>query len=227
MNAPRILVVEDDPQIQELVGYNLGKEGFVVLPALSAEAALKLLDDQTVDLVVLDLMLPGMDGMTLCRRLKGQSKTQDIPVIMLTAKSEEGDIVAGLEIGADDYIPKPFSPRLLIARIRAVLRRSSHSEEEQESYKIGPLTVDRSRHEVRCGEEVIPLTPTEFAILDLLASHAGRVFSRAEIAESVHGEPFVTTDRAVDVHIAALRRKLGPAGQLIETVRGIGYRAKD
>lgn len=226
MSAPRILVVEDDPQIQELVGYNLGKEGFVVLPALSAEAALKLLEEQPVDLVILDLMLPGMDGMTFCRRIKGQSKTRDIPVIMLTAKSEEGDIVAGLEIGADDYIPKPFSPRLLIARIRAVLRRSPRPGEE-ESYAVGPLTIDRSRHEVRCADQTICLTPTEFAILDLLASHPGRVLSRAEIAESVHGEPFVTTDRAVDVHIAALRRKLGLHGRLIETVRGIGYRFRD
>jgi two-component system alkaline phosphatase synthesis response regulator PhoP len=226
MSAPRILVVEDDPQIQELVGYNLGKEGYVVLSALSAETALRLLEDQPVDLVILDLMLPGMDGMTLCRRLKGQSKTQDIPVIMLTAKSEEGDIVAGLEIGADDYIPKPFSPRLLIARIRAVLRRSAPAAEE-ECYTIGSLTVDRSRHEVRCQGQTIPLTPTEFAILDVLASRPGRVLSRSEIAESVHGEPFVTTDRAVDVHIAALRRKLGPAGQMIETVRGIGYRIRD
>lgn len=226
MSSPRILVVEDDPQIQELVGYNLGKEGFVVLPALSAESALKLLEDQPVDLVILDLMLPGMDGMTFCRRLKGQSKTQNIPVIMLTAKSEEGDIVAGLEIGADDYIPKPFSPRLLIARVRAVLRRSSFSQEE-ESYTVSSLTIDRSRHEVRCEGQVVPVTPTEFAILDVLASHPGRVLSRAEIAESVHGEPFVTTDRAVDVHIAALRRKLGSAGHLIETVRGVGYRLRD
>ncbi|MGQ9505887.1 MAG: response regulator [Thermogutta sp.] len=226
MSAPRILVVEDDPQIQELVGYNLGKEGFVVLPALSAESALKLLEEQPVDLVILDLMLPGMDGMTFCRRIKGQSKTQDIPVIMLTAKSEEGDIVAGLEIGADDYIPKPFSPRLLIARVRAVLRRSSSTVDE-ECYTTGSLTIDRSRHEVRCEGHVVPVTPTEFAILDVLASHPGRVLSRAEIAESVHGEPFVTTDRAVDVHIAALRRKLGSAGHLIETVRGVGYRLRD
>lgn len=226
MSTPRILVVEDDPQIQELVSYNLAREGFVVLPALSAEAALRILEEHPVDLVILDLMLPGMDGMTFCRRIKAQSKTQDIPVIMLTAKSEESDIVAGLEIGADDYIPKPFSPRLLIARIRAVLRRSPRPGDE-ECYTAGPLTIDRSRHEVRCNDQTIPLTPTEFAILDLLASHPGRVLSRAEIAESVHGEPFVTTDRAVDVHIAALRRKLGSHGQLIETVRGIGYRFRD
>lgn len=229
MTAPRILVVEDDPQIQELLNYNLGKEGFVVLSVQSGEAGLQVLDKEPVDLIILDLMLPGMDGMTFCRRTKSLSATQHIPVVMLTAKSEETDIVAGLDIGADDYIPKPFSPRLLVARVRAVLRRAAiHPTETAEDFsQVGPLVIDRAKHDVRVEDEPISLTPTEFAILELLASHPGRVFARSEIAETVHGEPFVTTDRAVDVHIASLRRKLGSAGQLIETVRGVGYRIRE
>lgn len=223
MSEPHILVIEDDTRIQELLHYNLTRAGFSVLPAYTAEEALNILTEKSVDLIILDLMLPGMDGMTFCRRLKSQSATQHIPVIMLTARGEDQDIVAGLEIGADDYIPKPFSPRVLIARIRAVLRRAP-PEEEQLAYTIGDLTIDRSRHEVTYRGEAIRLTRTEFEILDILASRADRVLSRSEIAELVHGEPFVTTDRAVDVHIASLRRKLGEAGKVIETVRGVGYR---
>lgn len=223
MSDHQILVIEDDTRIQELLHYNLTRAGFSVLAAYTAEEALNIVVEKPVDLIILDLMLPGMDGMTFCRRLKSQSATQHIPVIMLTARGEDQDIVAGLEIGADDYIPKPFSPKVLIARIRAVLRRAP-PEEEREAYTIGELTIDRSRHEVTFRGEVIRLTRTEFEILDILASRADHVLSRSEIAELVHGEPFVTTDRAVDVHIASLRRKLGEAAKVIETVRGVGYR---
>lgn len=225
MSECQILVVEDDTRIQELLHYNLTRAGFSVVAAYTAEEALNLVGEKPIDLIILDLMLPGMDGMTFCRRLKSQAVTKNIPVIMLTARGEDQDIVAGLEIGADDYIPKPFSPKVLIARIRAVLRRSPHGD-ESESYTIGELTIDRSRHEVTFRGEVIRLTRTEFEILDILASRVGRVMSRAEIAELVHGEPFVTTDRAVDVHIASLRKKLGEAGKMVETIRGVGYRLR-
>lgn len=225
MSTCQILVVEDDTRIQELLHYNLTRAGFSVVSAYSAEEALSFLSQRPIDIVILDLMLPGMDGLTFCRRLKSQPDTANIPVIMLTARGEDQDIVTGLETGADDYIPKPFSPKVLIARIRAVLRRKTpDKEQDEECYSVGEITIDRSRREVRVRDRSIQLTRTEFEILDILASRAGRVLSRTEIAELVHGEPFVTTDRAVDVHIASLRKKLGEAGKMVETVRGVGYR---
>jgi len=184
------------------------------------------------DLIVLDLMLPGIDGLEVCRTLKGDPHCAYIPIVMLTAKSEEADIVAGLELGADDYITKPFSPRVLISRLRAVLRRHQHAQErhtdEAESVMIlDDLAIDPNRHEVRLGDRIIDLTVTEFKLLLLLARRAGRVFTRQQIIESLHGHLTAVTDRSVDVQVVALRRKLGERGQDIETVRGIGYRFRE
>ncbi len=226
MREDHILVVEDDLRIQELLQYNLQKEGFAVLPAHSAEAALQILEQTTPQLVLLDLMLPGMDGLTFCRRLKGSPQWRSIPIIMLTARREEADMVAGLELGADDYLPKPFSVRVLLARIRAVLRRTAEEPAEKADgiIQFREITVHRERHAVSVGGEPVVLTPMEFRVLAVLISKPGKVFTRGEIADAAHHEENVVTDRAVDVQIAALRRKLGSAGQYIQTVRGVGYR---
>lgn len=228
MRDDQILVVEDDRRIQELLEYNLKKEGFFVLPAHSAEKALQILEETTPQLVLLDLMLPGMDGLTLCRRLKESPRCRAIPIIMLTARREEADMVAGLEMGADDYLPKPFSVRVLLARIRAVLRRAAEEPPPTEDgvLRIREITVNRERHAVTVNGKPVVLTPMEFRVLAVLISKPGKVFARAEIADAAHHEENVVTDRAVDVQIAALRRKLGQAGSYIETVRGVGYRFK-
>lgn len=226
MRDDQILVVEDDPRIQELLQYNLKKERFSVLSANSAEQALQTLERTSPQLVLLDLMLPGMDGLTLCRRLKSEPQWRSIPIIMLTARREEADMVAGLELGADDYLPKPFSVRVLLARIRAVLRRVSEEPAPTDDgvIHVREITVNRERHAVTVSGKPVVLTPMEFRVLAILVSKPGKVFTRAEIADAAHHEENVVTDRAVDVQIAALRRKLGSAGRYIETVRGVGYR---
>ena len=194
----------------------------------SFEEALKSARSKAPDLVVLDLMLPGVDGLEVCRRLKTDPKTQHIPIVMLTAKGEEADIVAGLELGADDYITKPFSPRVLVARVRAVLRRRAREPADGTSVvRIGELVIHPGRHEVLVGGEAVQLTLTEFRILHFLARRPGWVFTRYQIVEGVQGEDAVVTDRSVDVHIVSVRRKLGKYGTYIETVRGVGYRFKD
>ena len=181
------------------------------------------------DLVILDLMLPGMDGVEVCRQVKSDPVTRAIPVIMVTAKSEESDIVLGLGIGADDYITKPFSPKELLARVKVVLRRGPLRAESGGGDRVvrGPLTIDMSRHEVRVGDAMLTLTPTEMRLLHFLASHPGRVFPRAHLLSRVIGEDAIVTDRNIDVHVRALRQKLGDHGDWIETVRGVGYRFAD
>jgi len=233
MGKVTILVVEDEASIQQLVSYNLIKAGFHVTCADSGEEALDCLLKERIDCIVLDLMLPGMSGLEVCETIR--RKTGDysryIPIIMLTAKGEEEDIVEGLEFGADDYIAKPFSPKVLIARIKAVLRRS-HERRETEKEADGALIVvddleiDRGRHEVRLQGEFLQLTMTEFGILALLASKPGWVFTRQQIIDSVRGYDFLVTPRAVDVQIFGLRKKMGDSGKLVETVRGVGYRYK-
>lgn len=230
MAPKKILVIEDDEDIQELVKYNLVKEGYQSLQALTGEDGLKLARGKQPDLIVLDLMLPGLDGMEVCKQLKRDPKTESIPVVMLTAKAEESDIVAGLEVGADDYLPKPFSPKVLIARIRTILRRRSPAATKTTSEKplvIGDLVIDPGRHTVSHKGKPIDLTLTEFKLLRLLAEKPGWVFSRYQIVDGVRGEDYSVTERAVDVQIVGLRRKLGPAGKYIETVRGVGYRFQD
>lgn len=227
MASESILVVEDEEDIQELVRYNLAKEGYRVMTVVSGEEAMDAAGSKVPDLVLLDLMLPGIDGLEVCRRLKGESETHGIPVVILSAKGEESDIVAGLELGAEDYITKPFSPRVLIARIRAVLRRhaqSLKSDVEDEVIRANEVMIHPGRHEVMVDGELIDLTMTEFRILHFLARRRGWVFTRAQIVDAAHGDAYPVTERSVDVQIVGLRKKLGKAARYIQTVRGVGYR---
>jgi two-component system phosphate regulon response regulator PhoB len=228
VKKPSILVVEDDTDIQQLVSYNLIKSGFNVTCADTGEEALQLLDREQVDAIVLDLMLPGKDGHEVCRAVRNQEATRALPIIMLTAKSEEDDIVTGLEHGADDYVTKPFSPRVLIARIEAALRRTPEQSPAPDAttgiISCNGMEIHPGRHEVRVNGEAIHLTASEFTILELLAARPGWVFSRQQIIDQVRGYDYSITPRAVDVQIFGLRKKLGSFGACIETVRGIGYR---
>ncbi len=228
MTKEKILFIEDDEDIQELVRYNLSRDGFRVMGSTSGEEAIETVSDETFDLVLLDLMLPGVDGLEVCRRLKADPQTRNIPVIMVTAKGEEADIVIGLELGADDYITKPFSPRVLAARVKAVLRRhSSPPPSEKETIDFPDLKIHPGRHEVRVKNKPVELTLTEFRILHFMARRPGWVFSRYQIIDGVKDDDCIVTDRSVDVQIVGLRRKLGPVGKRIETVRGVGYRFKE
>jgi phosphate regulon transcriptional regulator PhoB len=227
MAREKILVVDDEEDILELVRYNLTKERYQVIAAMSGETALDKAREETPDLILLDLMLPGLDGLTVCRELKRDPATANIPIIMLTAKGEEADIVVGLELGADDYMVKPFSPRVLEARIKAVLRRREHDEADDASIRMHDLSIYPARHEVLLKGVPIILTTTEFRILHFLARRPGWVFSREKIINAVKGEDYAVTDRSVDVQIVGLRKKLGPAGECIQTVRGVGYKFKE
>ena len=231
VSKPSILVVEDDTDIQQLVSYNLIKAGFNATCADNGEEALQLLSREHFDAMVLDLMLPGKDGNEVCRAVRNQEATRALPIIMLTAKSEEDDIVSGLGCGADDYVTKPFSPRVLIARIEAALRRSPEPGEEPDQ-TTGVIIRHRmeihpGRHEVRVDGNEVHLTASEFTILELLAGRPGWVFSRQQIIDQIRGYDYSITPRAVDVQIFGLRKKLGTAGDCIETVRGIGYRIRE
>lgn len=225
MAKEQILVIEDEEDILELVRYNLSKEGYKVEGVVSGEEGLKVAQKVNPDLVVLDLMLPGVDGLEVCRVLKREQVTRGIPIIMMSAKGEESDVVSGLELGADDYVTKPFSPKILVARVKAVLRRNKDFPSSDKSLvKIKELQIDPGRFEVKLGENLVSLTVTEFKILHYLARHPGWVFTRYQIVDAVKGEDYAVTDRAVDVQIVGLRRKLGEFGNYIETVRGVGYR---
>lgn len=221
-----ILVVEDEDDIRELVSYTLAREGFRVLRAAAGEEALEIAKARNPDLVILDLMLPGIDGLTVCRILQRDPATSGIPVVMLTAKGEEADVVAGLELGAEDYVTKPFSPKVLLARVRRILRRGEIQAGERETIAVGEIELDTRRHTVTVGESPVDLTLTEFRILEVLARKPGWVFTRSRLIECARGEDADVTDRSVDVHVVSLRRKLGAAGRRIETVRGVGYRLK-
>ncbi len=228
MAKKMILVIEDEHDIQELVKYNLVKEGYPVSLADTGEHGIKLARSESPGLILLDLMLPGIDGLEVCKVLKGDSKTSHIPIVMLTAKGEEADIVAGLELGADDYITKPFSPRVLIARIRALLRREAkESVDDDAPINVHGLDINPGRHEVVVNGEAVELTFTQFRILLLLARRPGWVFTRDQIVNWSRGEDTIVTDRAVDVQIVGLRKKLGDWGRHIETVRGVGYRLQE
>ncbi len=227
MAHENILAVEDDEDILELLKYNLGKEGYRVTAVTTVEEGLRLARSAAPDLILLDLMLPGVDGLEVCRSLKMDPKTRLASIIMLTAKGEESDIITGLELGAEDYITKPFSTRILLARVRAVLRRRRTEPPGAEALlKIHDLVIDPDRHEVLVQGQPVELTATEFRLLHLLARRPGWVLTRAHIVEGIHGDDYPVTDRAVDVKIVALRKKLGDAAQYIETVRGVGYRFK-
>jgi two-component system phosphate regulon response regulator PhoB len=228
MSKPSILIIEDEENIQELVSYTLGREGFATVVASSGEEGLRRCRMDQFNLVLLDLMLPGIDGLEVCRELKKDIVTRTIPVIMVTAKGEESDVVAGLELGADDYLIKPFSPKILVARIKAVLRRKAvGSYDETASLVAGNIQINPGRFEVLVSEVPVKLTNLEFRVLHLLASRTGWVFTRNQIVEAVRGDNYPVTDRAVDVMIVGLRKKLGESGDLIETVRGVGYRFRE
>ncbi|PTD95802.1 phosphate regulon transcriptional regulator PhoB [Pseudothauera lacus] len=220
-----ILLVEDEPAIQELIAANLARAGHHVVRAADAEAAQRIVRDALPDLVLLDWMLPGMSGVEFARRLRAEERTRDIPIIMLTARGEEQDKVAGLETGADDYITKPFSPRELVARIKAVLRRRAPQATE-DAVELGGLRLDPVTHRVSAGEQGLALGPTEFRLLHFLMTHPERVHSRAQLLDQVWGDHVFVEERTVDVHIRRLRCALEPAGhdRYIQTVRGSGYR---
>ena len=228
MAGDKILIVDDEKDILELLGYNLAREGYKIIKALSGEKALISSRLEKPDLIVLDLMLPGIDGLEVLKKLKKDPKTVNIPTVLLTAKGEEADIVAGLELGADDYITKPFSPRVLLARIRAVLRRQKEEIIDLQSViHIRDLEIHPGRRSVLAKGDPVELTFTEFQILFLLAAKPGWVFTRFQIVDAIRGDDYPVTDRSVDVQIVGLRKKLGPLGNYIETVRGVGYRFKD
>jgi two-component system alkaline phosphatase synthesis response regulator PhoP len=228
MAKEKILVVDDEEDILELVRYNLSREGYRVTGTLTGEEALRKVRSDAFDLIVLDLMLPGMDGLAFTKTLKNDPRLRNIPIIMLTAKGEESDIVAGLELGADDYITKPFSPKVMIARVRTALRRHTEEpEDEMAIVKIYDLEINPGRRSVMAKGDSIDLTYTEFQVLLLLAKRPGWVFTRSHIVDSIRGNDYPVTDRSVDVQIVGLRKKLGVFGKYIETVRGVGYRFKE
>jgi len=229
MMKSTILIIEDEEDIRELVKYNLQRENFLVLEAESGEKGLELVERTIPDLILLDLMLPGKDGLEICRTLKRDNRTQAIPVVMMTARGEETDIITGLELGADDYIVKPFSPKVLGARIKAVLRRKASTPElsPEDVLKVYDLVIHPGRHEVLVKDKRVDLSATEFRLLHFLARRPGWVFTRYQIVDAVHGEDYPVTERSVDVQVVGLRRKLKRAGVYIETVRGVGYRFCD
>ena len=228
MANSKVVVIEDEPDIREVISHNLQREGFKVLGCGDGAEGLKMVQTEAPAIVLLDLMLPGMDGLEVCRLLKMDTVTQHIPIVMITAKTEESDIVLGLGLGADDYITKPFRPRELVARVRAVLRRvpATKSGGEERLERDG-LVVDAVRHQVFVDSEEIRLTATEFRLLHFIASHPGRVFTRDQLVNRAIGEDAVVVDRNIDVHIRSVRHKLGRLRALIETVRGVGYRFRD
>ena len=224
MPRENVLIVDDEKDIVELVQYNLKKEGYRTISAYTGEKALELVRREMPDLIILDLMLPEMDGLEVCRILKKDSRTSGIPIIMLTAKGEETDIVVGLELGADDYVTKPFSVRQLIARVKAILRRMAVTTQEKDLIKIEDLVIDSTKYEAALKGKLLVLTSIEFKLLRYLAENPGRVFTRDQLLYKVWGDETFIVDRAVDVHIRRLRKKLGKASNLIVTVRSIGYK---
>ena len=223
----QIFVVEDEKDLVELLTYNLEKDGYRVLSEMDGEAALKKIPEKMPDLVLLDLMLPKTDGLTVCKTLKANPKTAHIPVVMLTAKGEESDKIVGLELGADDYVTKPFSVKELLARVRAVLRRFSKAQEGETVQKFRDLTLDRTKHEVTLKGKKMGLTAKEFELLDYFLTHAGRVLSRDVLLNNVWGYDYFGTTRTVDVHVRRLREKLGAYEKHIQTVKGYGYLFKE
>jgi two-component system phosphate regulon response regulator PhoB len=229
MPRETILIVDDEEDIIELIKYNLKSEGYTILTAMTGEEAIKIAKNSQPDLLVLDLMLPGIDGLEVTRQLKKEAKTMDIPIVMVTAKGEESDIVTGLELGANDYISKPFSPRELTARIRAILRRRQKTTpgDPPRIRQEGDMMIDRARHIVTIEGQMADLTLSEFDLLSFLADKKGWVFTRGQIVDAIRGENYAVTERSVDVIIVGLRKKLKQYAAHIETVRGVGYRFKE
>ena len=231
MAKDKILVIDDEKDILDLVEYNLKQNGYKVSCIATGEEVTESVESFKPDLILLDLMLPGVDGFDVCKDLKSNSDTKEIPVIMLTAKSEDIDVVTGLELGADDYITKPFSPRVLVARVRAILRKKKKSSDsvkaDDKIIKVQDILIDTRKHLVEVNNKHIDLTFSEFRLLQLLAERPGWVFSRYQIVDALRGEDYPVTERSVDVQVVGLRKKLGSAGKYIQTVRGVGYRFKE
>ncbi|HVT16825.1 MAG TPA: response regulator [Thermoanaerobaculia bacterium] len=226
MAREKVLIIEDEPDIAEVLQYNLEKEGFDVETARCGDAGLEAVRKEDPDLILLDLMLPGVDGLELTRMLKRDAATRRLPIVMLTARGEEVDRIVGLELGADDYITKPFSPREVVLRVKAVLRRFQQEEISSERLEIGGIELDVSGHQLRVRAKEVPLTATEFRLLRLLIERAGRVQTRGQLLSDVWGYAEDIDSRTVDTHIRRLRRKLGPEADRIETVIGVGYRLR-
>ena len=227
MGHTTVLVIDDEKDLLELVRYNLEREKLDVITASDGQSGLEIGLKHKPDLVLLDLMMPGMNGLEVCKQLRADARTSRVPIIMLTAKAAETDKIVGLELGADDYITKPFSVRELVARVRAVLRRSAQAETGEEVIRRGDLSIDVARHEVTWEGKPVALTATEFRILEFLAGRPGRVMSRDDIIDGALGRDTSVFNRTIDVHITALRKKLGGGGAHIETVRGFGYKWSD
>ena len=237
MSAERILIIEDDPEIQEMLRYAFAQEGWQLIPARTGEEGLERLRKTGADCVVLDIMLPGMDGFKALKKIRDDENYRSLPIIMCTARGEEADIVTGLELGADDYVVKPYSPRVLAARIRAGLRRKEMASVETPSneakgsqnknfFRHGEISLDVEKHTAFLGDESLDLFATEFAILAQFMSHPDIVFSRQKLINAIRGPDYPVTDRSVDVQILGLRKKLKSCGEMIETIRGVGYRFK-
>lgn len=228
MSRAKVVIIEDEPDIIEVMSYNLKREGYQVSASRRGDEGLNLVRNQSPALVLLDLMLPGTDGLSICQQLKADPITRDIPIIIVSAKGEESDVVIGLGLGADDYIAKPFSPRELLARVKAVLRRGPVREDQQkERIQIQDLMIDTTRHEVVIAGVQVKLTATEFKLLFQLASQPGRAFSREQLLNRVVGEGVIVVDRNIDVHIRSVRKKLGVLSHMVQTIRGVGYRFMD
>jgi two-component system, OmpR family, alkaline phosphatase synthesis response regulator PhoP len=231
LSAERILIIEDDPEIQEMLKFAFVREGWQITMASTGEEGLKILQSKETDCIILDIMLPGMDGLKTLKKIRENKNFQTLPVILCTARGEEADIIAGLELGADDYVVKPYSPRVLAARIRAGLRRKEAASAQGESsqkkiFQYGKLSLDIDRHTVHLDKKPLDLFPTEFSILVQFMSNPDIVFSRQRLITAIRGSDYPVTDRSIDVQIMGLRKKLGDAGDMIETIRGIGYRFK-
>jgi DNA-binding response OmpR family regulator len=225
--ARTILVIDDEPEVIKLLDYNLTKAGYLVLSARNGEDGLESARKHAPDLVVLDVMMPGLDGWEVCKKLRQEPATAGVPLLMLTAKAEESDKVLGLGLGADDYVTKPFSVQELLARVKALLRRAEGPAGGAEVIKAGKIVIDSARRTVAIGSRKIELTATEFNLLRVLAERPGRVLSREELISLARGDDATIIDRTVDVHVASLRKKLGKLGEMIETVWGVGYRLKE
>ena len=227
MAKPHVLVVEDDKSLADVLDYNLAEAGYEVSVARDGQDGLTQAEVKVPDLILLDLMLPVVDGLDVCRRLRANAITRDILIIMLTAKSEEFDQVVGFSVGADDYVTKPFSVRVLMERIKALLKRRDGKANNRDVVASQGIMVDRRAHRVTADDRVLELTPSEFSLLDVLIRQPGRAYSRSELIDAALGGDAIVLERTVDVHIRAIRMKLGPFADLVETVRGVGYRFRD
>ena len=228
MPQPSILIIEDDPDILELLEYNLKKQRFKVFSAMDGESGIHLTKKQQLDLIILDIMLPGIDGLEVCKHLRREQSNSYIPIIMLTAKSQESDIIVGLELGADDYLTKPFSPQELVARIRAVLRRQDIQTEQQIApIRIGKVEITPDQYQVTHDGHQVQFTLSEFKLLQAMANKPGKVFTREQLLSFLSDQETYVIDRNIDVHIRAIRKKLKESGKIIQTIRGIGYKCQN